>query len=145
MTNEEKIIVASLYKDKRFHLTGSRYWNAVAPDLILVDKDTDVDFVTEYDETVAAELLDRGFTTRDGHEIIRLKTDNYGDGHTVVVLYHGKIQAIMKRRVDLYLKVQENITPWFYKNYMWKKYVPIPTIQNVISVLLDAESAKELF
>lgn len=130
-TNDQ--IIKLLLKEKNIHLTGSRYWNKLYPELIPLENETDWDFVTEYCDNVAKQLLDIGFTEKNEgtHNI-----ENYGDGTTIVVLYYNDvIQVIMKKNVNLYLKVINTVGVDFYKNYLWKRNVDVKKIQNTLTYL----------
>jgi len=139
-------MVDFISKDIRFSPTGSRYWNYIDKVEVPVTFDTDYDFVAEFSEELEKEFIDKGFTYRVGNQkktITASKDAKYRDGSTVIVLYYGSIQLILKKNVCIYLKVQRNIDVMFYKNYLWKKYSSIPDIQILLNTLCSIEEYRK--
>jgi hypothetical protein len=141
MTGEERAVIAQLWGDGRFHLTGSRFWNRKDPLEIPLSPDTDVDFVAEHDPEIISDALKIGFRPREENHALK---DGYagGDGTTVDVLYFGCIQIILKYHVDVYLAVQNSVGVEFYKNYLWKKNSAKDNIQTVLKFLYELECQK---
>jgi len=131
-----------LRNDTAVFATGSRYWSSIDPLKVPVSETTDYDFVAEFSEQRLNHYFYSGFTLRTGGEkkTIHPVAGTYGDGSTVVVLYYGPIQLILKTQVDVYLRVQNKIGVEFYRNFLWKKHTTIPKIQSVLNALCYAES-----
>jgi hypothetical protein len=129
--------VEFLDNDSRFTLTGSRYWAALS-DKIAIAPDTDWDYVTEYSEELVQELLSKGFTSKNPEwsNERSAKVKWYIDATTVVVLYLGNIQVILKRKVHMYLELQSLISVDFYIRYLWKRHMPVSIIQAFYSLML---------
>ena len=130
-----------LNNDSRFTLTGSRYWNSLNKELIPLANNSDYDYVAEYSFELVEELRSIGFETRNasfsnGKNVF---AKQYSDADTIIVCYFKDIQVILKKNVQSYVALQNILTPEFYIKYLWKRYVPISKIQEVLNLLLNGD------
>lgn len=141
MTNEEIEMVKKLMRHGAFHLTGSRYWNKLAPDLIELEANTDCDFAAEHDAKIVDYLIGEGFTLKNGGiDPNMVDQYNLNDGQTALVLFFGSVQVIFKKGLDVYLAVQSAISPEFYKRFLWKKHNTVENIRHLLYTLYNIEA-----
>jgi len=111
----------------------------ISTELIPIEETTDYDYVAEFYEEELDYFGSIGFHRK--RKVVN-SADKYASGDTVVVLYKNvpgkpEVQLILKKDVWKYLRIQESITPQFYKDHLWKKYTPVEKIGQLLNILYD--------
>lgn len=107
-----------LVKQLDLKLCGSRYFNAIDPELVPVTEYTDYDYFTQANSEKEKALEQAGFK--------KYNFSSYSLDDQVVSIWcyvssEGyRMQVVMRKNEDLYKKVIECIPPWFYRKYLWK-------------------------
>ncbi len=135
----------SILNELPFTLTGSRYWNKINPVKVPITPETDYDYVAEYSKELVDKFIERGYVTRTGNKPKTISpipgaNRDYEDYSTILVLYKGTTQLIFKKNVRAYLTLMEKVGVDFYRNFLWKKYTPVPQIQKTLNFLLQYET-----
>lgn len=84
--------------------------------VIPISEATDYDFYAKYSHDLYQFLYDNGFTETEN------TTEEWYDldDETVTILECDNVQIVLRTDPELYKVVFDNITPEFYKKYLWK-------------------------
>lgn len=95
--------------DEKMFLHGSR---SKLP-LEKLSPDTDWDYAAQYEPEVERLLLKENWEP--------VATRDYYDANTIAVYEKGNTQISLRRDLDLYKRIWNDVDPEFYSTYLWKK------------------------
>lgn len=126
----------NLVKQLDLKLCGSRYFNAIDPEIVPVTEHTDYDYFVQANSAKEKVLEEAGFK--------KYNFSSYSLDDQVVSIWSYvspegyRMQVIMRKNEGLYQKVIGNIPPWFYQKYLWKSGPfanPRQQIQDMFNLL----------
>ena len=121
-------ILKEIQKNDNFYLGGSRKMNELYPDEIKINNSTDYDYYCSNDIDNLRLLSELGFKkviTRDASYFDDLLIDIYKSSYD-----DTEIEVLIRSDVRVYSDAFKTITPYVYKNYLWKSS-PVIIINNV--------------
>lgn len=120
---DKKELLTILLRDVRFNISGSRYFNRKAPEIIKVTSDTDWDFFADTKDPSVREFLEAyGFVETYNDKKDGINPDYKGDDLLDFIFEHEdyNIQVLLRKDIKSYIQVQTSIIPEFYRDYLWK-------------------------
>jgi len=127
------------------YLGGSRRMAERSPELVLINQETDYDFYVQNSPEIEHFLIDKGFQYSDRTRKVQQGLQSYDfDTSTVLVLKQGRVEISLRKDVNLYRTVFENIDPYVYQTVLWKSSPHQPNrelIQPIFNTFLSIASA----